>query len=240
MASREGFVEFTRLLRSNRGVTIVEMTVVLSVMFILAGVMSPIVSESITTARAVRAKNDALMIASGLVNFQRDLAGDAGTLGSALTSDTAIELPDVLMTAGSLPIVDNGPGSALSGLHGVDTTTSGLHEVGSTRMWVDADRDRLEDHLVRNGNGYRLRKPGEYGGWNGPYVSSALKGDPWGNSYLVNTGFLGGASAADGQGGVRRAVFVVSAGADGILQTPFNQPLTDARAYGDDIVVRIQ
>ena len=55
---------------NERGITIIETTVILSVLFILAGVMSPIVGESVATARAVKAKNDASMIAMGLINLQ--------------------------------------------------------------------------------------------------------------------------------------------------------------------------
>ena len=62
-----------QLLNSERGITILETTVILSVLFILAGAMSPIVSESVNTARAVKAKNDASMIALGLINLQKDV-----------------------------------------------------------------------------------------------------------------------------------------------------------------------
>ena len=65
---------------SQRGITILETTVILSVLFILAGAMSPIVSESVNTARAVKARNDASMIAMGLINFQKDLGADAAEL----------------------------------------------------------------------------------------------------------------------------------------------------------------
>ncbi len=229
----------------QRGITIVEMTVVLSVMFILAGVMSPIVSESVATARAVRAKNDATMIAAGIVNFQKDLSGDAGGFGASRAAALP-ELPAVLMTAGTEPITEEAESAPPRGGHkDASALAQGATDevpapVENRRAWLQAGRDRLEDHLVHNRRGYRVRNPGEYGGWNGPYVNAALKGDPWGNSYLVNTAFLRGSTAGDGRGGIRRAVFVVSAGADGILQTPFDQPLTEAKAYGDDIVVRIQ
>ena len=81
-------------LRSDRGITIIETTVVLSVLFILAGAMSPIVSESITTARSVKAKSDASMIAMGLINLQKDLGGDAlsfGGAGGALAGNSALD-----------------------------------------------------------------------------------------------------------------------------------------------------
>ena len=94
---------------------------------------------------------------------------------------------------------------------------------------------------MHNRAGYRYRRPGEYGGWNGPYLSAPVPGDPWGNQYLVNTQFLdGGTTAADSTGRVRRAVFVVSAGGNGVIETPFEQPIVDAKAFGDDIVIRLQ
>jgi hypothetical protein len=99
----------------------------------------------------------------------------------------------------------------------------------------------MGDHLVTNRHGYRFRRPGESGGWNGPYVSADVKGDPWGNQYMINSEWLdGGTTAADINGNERHAVFVVSAGSDGVIQTPFDQPISDARAVGDDIVIRIQ
>jgi hypothetical protein len=109
------------------------------------------------------------------------------------------------------------------------------------RRWRDTAAGSLDDHLMNNRRGYRFRRSGEYGGWNGPYVSAEVKGDPWGRQFLINSQWLdGGVSAADAQGRVRRAVFVVSPGADGVVDTPFEQSIVDARAFGDDIVIRIQ
>lgn len=242
-------------LRHARGMTIIETTVMLSVLFILAGVLSPIVSESVTTARAVKAKNDAMMIASGLINLQKDIGADAlsyGGIGSALRGVAAASVgserwPDVLASEGSDPSVDDKeresavadamehPG-LLRGPRAADRVPQARR-----RKWLDLSRDNLNDHLVNNRRGYRLRQPGEYGGWNGPYLSARLAGDPWGNRYMVNTSWLdGGTSAADASGQPRRAVYVVSAGANSILETPFEQPITDAEPYGDDIVIRIQ
>lgn len=226
--------------------TIIETTVILSVLFILAGVMSPIVSESITTARAVKAKSDASMIAMGLVNFQKDLGADALSMGGAATTAQTLHLADVLATAGSQPSVEDAEegmsGAALSLFARPDEGKGKDAGKGAQRRkWLETATEMLDDHLVSNRRGYRFRNPGEYGGWNGPYLSAELKGDPWGNQYLINAAFLGGAgSATDRHGNRRKAVFVVSAGSNGVIETPFEQSITDARPYGDDIVVRIQ
>ena len=55
----------------------------------------------------------------------------------------------------------------------------------------------------------------------------AIRPDPWGNAYLVNVGSGGGGP-----------LWVVSAGPDGVLQTPFTGPAD--RASGDDRVARIK
>jgi type II secretory pathway pseudopilin PulG len=242
-----------QLLKSERGITILETTVILSVLFILAGAMSPIVSESVNTARAVKAKNDASMIALGLINLQKDVGADALNLGGEGVSGTASRLPDLLASQGSAPDVEDAQTSesdptpmvpllAAPGHSGVSLTADIRAATRAERQrWRDTPSASLDDHLMNNRRGYRFRRIGEYGGWNGPYVSAEIKGDPWGRQFLVNSRWLDGAtSAADAQGRIRRAVFVVSAGADGVVDTPFEQSIVDARAFGDDIVIRIQ
>ena len=98
-----------QFLNGERGITILETTVILSVLFILAGAMSPIVSESVNTARAVKAKNDASMIALGLINLQKDVGADALNIGGAACRDAALRLPDLLASQGSAPETDDAP-----------------------------------------------------------------------------------------------------------------------------------
>jgi type II secretory pathway pseudopilin PulG len=231
--------------------TIIETTVILSVLFILAGAMAPIVSESVNTARAVKARNDASMIAMGLINLQKDLGGDALSFGGAMAAvGQVLPLPEVLASNGATPEVDEVAEAAfalplLVAPGDQDATAYRRSQRAAhraqRRKWRESRADALDDHLRTNRRGYRYRRPGEYGGWNGPYVSAEIQGDPWGKKYMINSQFLdGSASAADADGNPRKAVFVVSAGADGLIDTPFEQPIVDARAYGDDIVIRIQ
>jgi type II secretory pathway pseudopilin PulG len=238
-------------LRSERGITILETTVILSVLFILAGAMSPIVSESVNTARAVKARNDASMIAMGLINFQKDLGADAASYGGAAVSLQSSRLPALLASQGGPPAIEDASGNAtgplapfLSGSSADEAAAGDPVRAAlraQRRRWREVASIALDDVLITNRTGYRFRRTGEYGGWNGPYVSGEVKGDPWGNQYLINSQWLdGGSSTADANGRPRRAVFVVSAGADGVIDTPFEQSIVEARAYGDDIVVRIQ
>jgi len=63
--------------------------------------------------------------------------------------------------------------------------------------------------------------------------------DPWGHEFLVNVNVIRvgqtNATKADSL-----AIFVISAGPDGVIETPFIQARSTARAYGDDVIVRIQ
>jgi hypothetical protein len=203
----------------------------------------------VNTARAVKAKNDASMIAMGLINLQKDVGADALNIGGAALAGQPLRLPDLLASQGGAPDVDEAQGeddtklvALLAGPGRVSLTPGARAALRAERhRWRDTQTGSLDDHLMNNRRGYRFRMPGEYGGWNGPYVSAEIKGDPWGKQYLINSQWLdGGSSTADATGRIRRAVFVVSAGADGVIDTPFEQSVVDARAHGDDIVVRIQ
>lgn len=75
------------------------------------------------------------------------------------------------------------------------------------------------DHLSVNATGC-------YSNWKGPYIAR-VAADPWGNTYVTNAdGF-----AIDG-----RPVWIISAGPNGLLDTPsFNETI-----LGDDIGLRMK
>jgi prepilin-type N-terminal cleavage/methylation domain-containing protein len=98
-----------------------------------------------------------------------------------------------------------------------------------------ANADLMAYHLISNrpknvaGNAYPII--GELM-WRGPYQTT-LPADPWGNRYAVNVGNLAGANA----------VWVLSAGPDGIIQTPFTQAIPNngvLNTTGDDIGYRLK
>ena len=108
-----------------------------------------------------------------------------------------------------------------------------------TANWVlasgAATADLLAYHLISNqpknavANAYPV--VGEIS-WKGPYQNN-LPADPWGNRYAVNVGNFAGANA----------VWVLSAGPDGIIQTPFNQAIPAngvLTTTGDDIGYRMK
>jgi hypothetical protein len=117
--------------------------------------------------------------------------------------------PDLLVSAGEIPETDD----------------------ARTRAWSAPADDRstqlLDDHLLSNAAGYPAATRDGFG-WHGPYLDR-LSPDPWGSRYEANVGLL------HQPGG--KAVVVVSAGPNRVIETPFEQVgLTPA---GDDIVALV-
>ncbi len=108
----------------------------------------------------------------------------------------------------------------------------GTYPALGTSNWpqdTSADVDTLDNQLQRNGPAYVTT--GRFA-WRGPYLD-ALSEDPWGRSYLANVGKL--------QPGQNSQVWVISAGPNGVVDTPFATSSTAGAALsGDDIGARIQ
>jgi hypothetical protein len=114
---------------------------------------------------------------------------------------------------------------------------------GHSSTWSTGQSGLIADHLVSNAPGYVTRTATSHLGWNGPYdLPSELGSDPWGHRYIVNIGLIDpspGSHTSTGE--PKSAVWVLSAGPNGIIDTPFNQPLTPTvTTGGDDIGYRIQ
>ena len=71
------------------------------------------------------------------------------------------------------------------------------------------------------------------------FVSQSLRSDPWGNRYLVNIGVLQ-TSEADEASTEPRALWVLSAGPNGLVETPYTASALSAVLSGDDIGARIE
>ncbi|MEI6669115.1 MAG: type II secretion system protein GspG [Acidobacteriota bacterium] len=82
----------------------------------------------------------------------------------------------------------------------------------------------MDEHLVTNEAGYPRREGvGFSKGWGGPYLE-AVPIDPWGHRYAANIGVFGTGDP----------VIVLSAGANGKVETPFR--LNVFKPGGDDII----
>ncbi len=200
--------------------TLVEMTIILSVISILTTVLVPTVMSHIAQSRILRAQQDVKTIGDSIVRLYQD-TGYVPKTADCIDGAPGRQAVDMLVSEGGIPALPHNPANLTA--------------------WTAGTTDLLSNHLVNNVPGYRLKADAMSLGWNGPYVTTAPAADPWGNRYMTNVTFLEAtAGVFDSDGRLKSAVLVVSAGPNGTIETAFDQPLTDVATGGDDIVHRLQ
>ncbi len=127
---------------------------------------------------------------------------------------------------GQWSVMDANCGRTIELVTGGGNDPVGLDDTG----FSSNARNLFSDHLSSNSNGC-------YNNWNGPYMAIVSK-DPWGNSYLLNTGnFLVPAVPP----APAPSVWLISAGPNGTIDTQANATdLCNGATPCDDIGVRIQ
>ncbi|HHT9120715.1 MAG TPA: type II secretion system protein GspG [Candidatus Hypogeohydataceae bacterium YC41] len=147
---------------------------------------------------------------------------DVKALGDAVLNfykDTAV-----------FPIYQNGgntnPGAPIYKVLITQGDTPGV--VGDVSGWLSAPMDTFSNQLIANAQGYPTK--GRFA-WRGPYLSQTIE-DPWGNRYILNAEKLTPGSA--------EAAWVLSAGPNALIETPYSQPAGSAVLGGDDIGYRVK
>lgn len=212
--------------RNQRGFTLLEITIVVAVMAILGLILAPSIVSFLNQSRLARAENDVRAIADAVVEFVRDNGfhpqwadGQRSVRIQLLVSPGAAGEAQ----PGAEPWLNTQPGSI----------------------------DLISNQLVNNrpsfgATGYPLKTALSGTGWNGPYLVSHLPEDPWGNRYVINVEHLSNSINAMEADGVqkKRAVWVLSAGPDGVFDTAYptssSQLRGNAAASPTDISARIQ
>jgi prepilin-type N-terminal cleavage/methylation domain-containing protein len=204
--------------KNTKGFTLIELTVVLAVIVTLALVLTPSIINFITDSRVARARNDTQTISAAIIQFYRDNAFfPQWSLASAGGPGTAANKVDLLVSSGNVPTI------------------------AAPSTWTTGTTDLLDDQLLSNAPGYTARTGTNAFGWNGPYLSSGIGADSWNNRYMVNIGLIDATQGTQtGAGAIKGAVWVISAGANGQIETTHTQPMTTAVLGGDDIGIRIQ
>ena len=178
-------------LTSQRGISLVDVTVILAVTSILSAVSSPVIGDYLSDARRVKAAEDVQVIAATFSRF----AYDASMIPAR---EGGWQRYEVLVTQGQAP------------------SAAG----GDEASWAADDRGQrvslLDEHLITNGPGYATPADEAQAtwvrGWRGPYVQSGISPDPWGRRYAINVGSHTTRGAT---------LVVLSAGPNGIVETPF-------------------
>lgn len=207
----------TRRLEAG-GFTLIELTVVLAVIVTLALILTPSITNFISDSRVARTRSDTQTIAAAVVQFFKD-NGFFPQWSTAQNGGpgTAQNKVDLLISEGNVP------------------TTAGAS------TWTTGTTDLLADQLLANAPGYAMKGATSAFGWNGPYLSSGIGADAWNNRYTVNIGLVDTTLGTQTSGGATKSVvWVLSASANGQIETAYTQPITSASVSGDDIAIQIQ
>ncbi|MEI6667756.1 MAG: hypothetical protein WCP29_06335, partial [Acidobacteriota bacterium] len=199
-----------KMLHSNeRGLSLVEVTIMLLVLMLLTGVLAPSIADFVNDARWVKVKEDCEAIGLSVARLTRDVGPCLKLTGAgACTVGNRVEL-----------LQSNGPAVTVADLGPTAIPASNTNLSTGLLNWDSTTNvDSMEHQFVTNDPGYPVQTTSSVGplfglGWRGAYLSPPIGPDPWGRQYLVNTAFLG-AAVGSGSGGGQQSVFanVLSSG----------------------------
>lgn len=155
----------SRRLASPSGLSLAEITVILSVASLLGATLTPAVGDYVNDARLTKAQDDVRVLANAVARFEFDVGLGRAADGTPL---------DLLVGPGLAPGVGEGGGEAW------------------VRQAEDKAVGLLDDHLVTNLAGHAAPSRGGVvrRGWQGPYLGAPVGADPWGRRYAVNVGLF--------------------------------------------------
>jgi len=229
--------------------SLIEATIILMILFLLTGVLSPAIGDFVEDARQTKAKEDVEVIGISIVRLQRDIGACLKIL--AANPCTEANRVDILRSSGP-DVVAGDLGSSAVDFANDDIDPNAIN-------WDDDQAVNVGDTMVNQfaGNapdyntpaestptGYTLSGPQAGLGWRGVYLTPPIGTDPWGKVYLANTVFLvvatdstDGTAEGDRRGGWSRDAFVISAGANGLYDSPFGGNVNfGMTTSGDDVI----
>lgn len=201
--------------------TLTEMLVFASVMLVLTAILVPTLQSQARVSDLLQTRRDVQAIGQAIIQYYQDTRHLPGTLdySGAVATGREGRKVQVLVSGGSRPAV--------------------APRVGADG-WLEASADQLSTYLMQPPPGYTPTSPSR-ATWRGPYLDAVPLADPWGNRYMVNIGLYDPSPGAlDEQGNMKKAIFVISAGPNGQIDTPYEQPANAASVYGDDIAHRMR
>jgi prepilin-type N-terminal cleavage/methylation domain-containing protein len=208
----------TRTGHSERGVTLIEATIVLAVVAILAAAAAPTTARALDRARLARAFSDEESIKTAITNFISDLdgAGFDGFTVNGVSNGTVVEM---LVSDGDIPRETSATGGA-GWAAPVDNTT-GLVDFLARHLITNTPRGSSANDYPITGTHI----------WRGAYLNGPIGPDPWGNRYAVDTERLI-TTPRDID------VIVMSSGPDEEIDTPYE--INGIEPGDDDIIIIIR
>ncbi len=217
---------------SERGFSLIEVLVAVATVAIAAGAITPLVLKYIEDARSSRALSDARTVGRAVIAFNLDTGrwpvSNNGNLNDAGELSRLVGLANSDISAANIP---GGAGTATGDGNWDGGGSGGTAGAIEDFLRYNADADTNPLYPVSS-------NPAASPGWDGPYLRD-VPSDPWGNPYVVNVRYLdgGGVDGATQAEEQSHAVFVLSAGANGLFETSFDDAvgLNGGGVGGDDI-----
>ena len=157
-------------LTSERGITVLEVTLMLVITVLLVGALAPAMAAVVRDVKVARAIADMNKIRDAINSFKTD----TGYARFTADGTSGGEVMELLFTDGDVPQIGTHPNWR--------NLSANISE---------SDKFFLESHLVLNlFNGFSY--PTTL--WKGAYLNAPLDPDPWGNRYAVNTEWMGAPS----------------------------------------------
>jgi type II secretory pathway pseudopilin PulG len=241
--------------------TLIEASIMLATVSLLTATMAPTIAIYMEQARQARAAEDVKTIGDAINEFISDngehqflrVGHGAGADDPPTHADS--NRVDLLVSDGDIPLVSNvvlnlGDVLWIQAVNGTDIASlsdhlieNGPNDDSSTNRY----RNPSDITIASNGGNIDFARVDSSGqnapySWRGAYLRGPVNSDPWGNRYAVNTAFLdpihlssiSGISVGDPLEYPRMDVFVLSAGPDEEIDTPFCQ---DGAVPGDDDII---
>ena len=229
--------------------SLIEATIILMILFLLTAVLSPAIGDYVEDARQTKGKEDVEAIGTSIMRLQRDVGACLKFLATSPCDES--NRVDILRSSG--PDVDaTDLGTSATDFVNDDITPNPINwdddqaaSVGDTMVnQFASNTSNYDTPAETTPTGFTRSGPQAGLGWRGAYMAPPIGTDPWGKVYLANIVFLvvatdstDGDAEGDRRGGWSRDTFVVSAGPNGVFDTPFggnvNFGITPA---GDDLL----
>jgi type II secretory pathway pseudopilin PulG len=199
-------------LRTQRGMSLIEATIVLSVVALLTAILAPAAAGYIDTSRQARTREDVQAIAEAIQLFIADngenqfLRFGHGFFSEEPPSrdDAAAARVDLLVSDGDIPTLGSGVSSETFWTQAVGAAGDPVDTLANHLVQNTPGDEALGDTAYRNPSHIAVGGGGtaidfaraESGGfnapfaWRGAYLRGPVSGDPWGNRYAVNVAFL--------------------------------------------------
>lgn len=248
----------------QKGMSLVEATIILMVLAVLTGVLAPTINQYVDDARETAAKEDVEAIGTAIARLLRD------TGAPFLLVDGDTTFADRFKKANRVDLLLGNGMEAIAGANVNTATTNTANMTGAVGWATDlgaasVNTASMYDHLVSNDATYVNpatsldtfdpavpASQGAFGqGWRGAYLSGLIGPDPWGYRYMVNSVYLGTAHDATTAGEGRLGTgwsfdtFVISAGRNNAIEVDFEATTNKGTSFatggsvGNDDVVYV-